>query len=77
MRLPRNKHTLPVPDYRLQMRRKGDNRSLAFLWAAAPKNAIGTWLAVLDVRLKNLSARIIGIFDRVVLVCFKAGMARI
>ena len=77
MRLPRNKHTLPVPDHWLRMRRNGDNRNLAFLSAVAPKNPIGAWRAVLDVRLKNLSSRIIGIFDRVVLVCFKAGMARI
>ena len=45
------------------MRLIGDNRNLVFLWAVAPKNAIGAWLAVLVVRLKILSAKIIGVFD--------------
>src|ERR1700694_6261625 len=59
------------------MRRDGDDRDLALLWAVAPEDAVGTGRAVLNVRLEDLHVRIVGVLDRVIFVCIEARVARV
>jgi hypothetical protein len=45
----------------------GDNGQLALLGSVAPEDAIGAWSVVLGVRLEDLTPRIEGMLQRVVL----------
>lgn len=66
-----------IGDLILRMRRDGDDGDVALVGTVAPKYAVSAGGSVLGVGFKYGIARSIGMFQRIVLVSFQAGMTRI
>ena len=59
------------------MRRDCDNRDLILIRTVAPKDAISTGRAILNIGFKDFGGGIVRILDRIVFVRVQAGVARI